>query len=826
VSRVNQWGAQASPRLRRIYANLAAAVAATALVALAFADIAFGGRTFSTAWETVGTNGFLPPVGSGTIPIPVDQYRLDLGASAWQFEPWAQIVHRVMAHGEWPLWNPYQGGGAPLAANMSSGVFDPLMLLVHLHPSLRVWDLTIMLWLIAGVWLAFVYMRSLDFGAAAAFAGATTFGLSGFFFLFSNNQFFRSYLYMPIALLLVDKVIRSDRLRWIGLLGAAVAGNLLVGMPESSLAVLSLTGAYALFRLATFAEAGQRIRGSLRLAAGGALGLCLAAPLLLLFFQYASIAQTSHAPGAGVGLWADPARLLLLWAVPLADGHQLAGVLGGFSGVRDWIGAAAVMAAVVGISSGREMWRRPGAFFAVVAALVLLKMYGFAVVQWAGLLPAASQEDFPRYFPPAVAFSLAVLAAAGIQAIADGSWIKWRLLSGLAAVAVVGVWLVNGNRAELAASPPTDVISHYGLAVVAALAVLLACVGHPRKRYQWVATAAVIGELLLLAPHGIYAPRLDPYRPPAWLGAAGYSAQGSTDRVYAFDAKLFPNIAGAYQMQDIRALDALYPIRYVKYITTFIQPDFGTRFVGGAYSQQEGGKPAHIAGNPMVDLLGVRYLIAGQKSPDDLSLRSVAGSGAPKPLRLVASSEGTNVYENEERLPRAFVAHNLTYVADMDAAVRAFGATGPKYPDGAVQVSAFNPRADAIVEASPPRTKGSTPCNGSSDAASITSYSSEQVSIDVTSTCGGLLVLSDVYYPGWDAIVNGRQAAILPTDILLRGVPVDAGHSVVTFQYRPANFGLGLLLAASAVAILAATGAWRRIRPRLRGDRVTDPNQP
>lgn len=802
----------ASPR-QWLRANLILLVASTALVLVAFADIAFMGRTFSTAWKVVGTNGFAPPVGAG-IQVPVDEYRIDQGASAWAFEPWAQVVHRILAHGEWPLWNPYQGTGAPLAANMQSAVFDPLLLPVHLHPSLLVWDLCFLFLLISGIWFAQLYLRSLGLGVAAAIAGAAVFGLSGFFFLYSNNQFFRAYLYIPVALLLVDKVIRSDRLRWVGLLGAVVAGNLFVGMPEASLAVLSMAGAYALFRVATFAEAGERLRASLRLAGAGGLGLCLAAPLLLLFIQYASIASTSHAPGSGIGLVADHVRLLLLWIVPLADGKPDHGVLGGFSGVRDWIGAGALMLVLFGLCSGREMRRRPGIFFAALAVLLLLKAYGFPLVQWLGRMPAGSQANFPVFFAPVCAFCLAVLAASGVQAIADGSWHKWAFFSGLAAMGVAGAWLVRSDSIALAASRGTDVLAHFGLAIVAGGVVVVAGLRFPRVAAQWVAAVAVVGELLLLAPHGIYSPRADPYRPPPWLTAAGYSAQETTDRVFAFDAKLFPNIAGVYGMQDIRSLDALYSSRYVKYISTFIQPDFGTRFVGGAYSQLEGGKPAHIAGNPMVDLLGVRYVVAGDTSPQDASLASTIGAGAPKPLRLVSSSGGANVYENQDRLPRAFVAHNLTYVADIDQAVQALATTEPRFADGALRVTRFNPRNDAIVEASPPRTPVSAPCPGGSDSARITGYSSEEVSIDVNSTCAGLLVLSDMYYPGWDATVNGRVATINPTDILLRGVPINAGHSVVTFRYRPANFGLGLLLALGSMVALAAAAVWRRVRRR------------
>src|SRR5204863_99687 len=72
----------------------------------------------------------------------VDGIRVDRGSAPWQTTPWAQVTHRSYARGQWPLWNPFQGAGEPLAANVQSAVFDPLLLAVHLHPTTLVWDRT------------------------------------------------------------------------------------------------------------------------------------------------------------------------------------------------------------------------------------------------------------------------------------------------------------------------------------------------------------------------------------------------------------------------------------------------------------------------------------------------------------------------------------------------------------------------------------------------------------------------------------------------------------------------------------------------------------
>jgi hypothetical protein len=66
--------------------------------------------------------------------------------------------------GSVPLWNPYEAAGAPLAANMSSGVFDPLLLLVDLHSSALTWDITSLLILALNGVLTFVFARVIGLG--------------------------------------------------------------------------------------------------------------------------------------------------------------------------------------------------------------------------------------------------------------------------------------------------------------------------------------------------------------------------------------------------------------------------------------------------------------------------------------------------------------------------------------------------------------------------------------------------------------------------------------------------------------------------------------
>jgi uncharacterized membrane protein YfhO len=78
-----------------------------------------------------------------------------------------------------------------------------------------------------------------------------------------------------------------------------------------------------------------------------------------------------------------------------------------------------------------------------------------------------------------------------------------------------------------------------------------------------------------------------------------------------------------------------------------------------------------------------------------------------------------------------------------------------------------------------------------------------------------LVVLTDVYYPGWKATVDGRPATIERVDYLLRGVLVPPGRHRVEFTYEPASWRVGWVLSFVGLSLLAATalvGWWRRRR--------------
>ena len=98
----------------------------------------------------------------------------------------------------------------------------------------------------------------------------------------------------------------------------------------------------------------------------------------------------------------------------------------------------------------------------------------------------------------------------------------------------------------------------------------------------------------------------------------------------------------------------------------------------------------------------------------------------------------------------------------------------------------------------------------------ISKYTPNNVEIEVNHDQPQLLILSDNYYPGWAAKVDGQKTKIYRVDYTFRAVFVPDGRHLVEFVYDPAFFKTGLVLSGGAILILAALNAAALLKRRNR----------
>ena len=138
---------------------------------------------------------------------------------------------------------------------------------------------------------------------------------------------------------------------------------------------------------------------------------------------------------------------------------------------------------------------------------------------------------------------------------------------------------------------------------------------------------------------------------------------------------------------------------------------------------------------------------------------------------------------------------------------------GARNASYAIAEPGFDPARTVILEEQPAVMPDASPGAGSSmTPAAVRLHERHTVIIDAVAERKGILVISEVYYPGWIATVDGQPAPLLRADYALRGVALTPGSHRVELRYRnrAAIGGLALSAIGVAVTIGAAVGLRRR----------------
>lgn len=178
----------------------------------------------------------------------------------------------------------------------------------------------------------------------------------------------------------------------------------------------------------------------------------------------------------------------------------------------------------------------------------------------------------------------------------------------------------------------------------------------------------------------------------------------------------------------------------------------------------------------------------------------------PARWRALGQFDRVTLYENLQWLPRAWLAAQAIVLPSQ--AVLQTIKTG-QLPDG----SSFDPRQTVLLEREliagrQISTEAHTTAAGRTQ---VISYAPQRIEVNVRNAQPSWLVLSEVYYPGWEAKLDGQPVRIERANYTLRGVAVPAGEHHLEFTFRaPSFYGGALCSAAGALCLLLGAVIKRR----------------
>ena len=760
-------------------------------------DVLAGGVLFLLTagffWRTISGDVYQPADGGDLVSFLFPTYR---------------FAASRLAQGDLPLWNPYLYGGAPFISDIQAGfLYIPNLVLFTLNPS---FPYTALQWLAIGhlYWAGlgmYVLLRVLRWPDAPVMRPAALFGAIAFQFSdpllihVGNLNLIAVLSWMPWVVAAYVLAVERRRLAWAGAAGVLFAVANYAGHAQSTLYVGLALAVAATLRMATAAVADgaepkawtravRRDGPALIIALG--LAALLSAPILLPSLQLARYTERSEFSYQDtVSFSLAPAQAIGL-LTPGFFGRGPALHWGLWDRVETpYAGVAALLMAIAALllapASLRRMlwpWAGLGLFGFVTALGVYAILHGWLTA----LLPAFDQFRAPARALVLWTFAVATLGAVGVDLTAQrragaapsDATSRPGLLDGLLKTGA-RVWLgIVLPLAFLALLLTQESETVFLRASVAALALVFTA-------GFWLATWALVGGRLA----GWWSPAVFAVLMVGLLffdlsATGAYTDISERDPSAGFDhpeiVSFLRGEPGPFRIDTRTGIDGVW------------QPDaaalHGLEDVGGianpltlrhwdALWEATGGRQTRL-----YDMLNAKYVIVED--------------GAPLPeakFELALDAAGPlSVYRNTEAMPRAWLVHQAIDAPDLPAAL------------AAIRQPSFDP-AQAVVLTLP---DGGVPAGLSGEAAAgdvvtVSRSDANRVTVSVEAAAPGVLVLSQAWYPGWRATVNGVDAPIWAANGALTAVVAPAGSSTVELVFRPAAWRAGLAAALAGLATLA-----------------------
>jgi hypothetical protein len=787
---------------------LAAALLYLVLSFVMFAPGLAPGRTLSASdylWAAAPWHNDPP---AGVPGLGSNQEQAD---AATQFQPALQATRAVLPH--IPLWDPYILSGRSLLGDPQSAVFSPFSVPSYVLPF---WDslaVAAALKLFVAALGAFLLGRALGMRFGGSLMCGLVFGFSLWSVTWVSWPHMSVWAFLPWLCLLSERCVRRPGPLPFAGLALVVGLQLLGGHPASSLQVLVVVALFWLARTLASRELRERLAPRLlTLFAALGVGTALAAVALIPFGELLAHSSDAAARADASDLLNQPARYLL--GIFLHDyWGRKAGALQFGPGLEErayYVAALPLILAAVALVVRRSWTRMAVAAVAAGALAVatgLPPLYDLVVK-----LPGFDAANNGR-FAVVTILCLAVLAGWGLDELTAKQAVGRRgLVLGVAAGLValpVAIALADRQFGRDALGTAIKVAWAFqdpepGAAAVIKLASLLEWLVLGAAALALVAlrlagrlgTAAFLGLALLLVTFDLFKAGMG-YNPaipeshavqPA-TPAIRYLQRQRPERFAALEVTkalslaypLPPNVAMRYRVHDVRGYVIPTEERYLNLWRRAIAP-------GCYYLFCTQGAPATPRALQALGLLGVSSLL---QHPQDPPLEGVQPAYAGPDARI---------YPNPAALPRAFVVDRQEVVAGGDAALERVTTAG--FP--ARDVAVTEQRIEGLPEDAEAR-----PARGS---AQITGYEAERVAVDTDAARPALLVLTDSWFPGWKASVDGKDAPVHRVDYAIRGVSVPAGSHRVEFRYEPASWRAAWIVSGLALLtiVLAAAAGWRR----------------
>lgn len=682
-----------------------------------------------------------------------------------QIYPWRYFSIDELKQGRLPLWNPYSFSGTPHLANYQSAVLAPFNLFFFLPLEfIDAWSLLVVLQpLLAGVFM-YLFVRALKMSKHASLLSSFSFMFCGFVTTWMGySTLAYAIIPIPLALFLIENYISSKRNTWLIMLALTFPLSFFSGHFQSSLYFFITVVFYALYRVLTSKKKRYYVKIFLYIFLGTLLTMPQVVPSIEFYFL--SVRSGIFSKFEAIPLTYFPTLFAPdFYGNPVTRNDW-------FGHYAEWSGFTGAICLIFSFIAMFFNRNKTTYFFIILAIASLLLAYDTPILSMLVSLkiPVLSTSAASRIII-LMSFSLAVLGGMGFDYFLKSkvTMKKYFIWAG----AVISIILASFLLTLFGNIPGSEVATSQRNLIFPVGTIFLVLLG----TFFLIKPKIKIKLLIVLAILALSA--FEMYRfASKWQSFSNRESVFISLPVTGFyeqikgPERVFSDFTAEnsvyYRLQFLNGYDPLYPARYGEFVKAIEdgRPRNGDRSVvlfpkRGEYTSEA------------INLMGVKYFLH-KNSDGQLPWAFPFNEYPLDRFTKVFDDSKIQVFRNNQAYPRAFVVpKTLVGKSDEDIIDHLFE---------------NEPKITAVVEEKIELDNGF-------GSAKIKEYLPGKVTINVKTSGKSLLVLTDNFYPGWKAYVNGVNEKIYRTDYAFRGVIVPEGESEVLFSYNPSSFYSGFYL--------------------------------
>jgi hypothetical protein len=697
----------------------------------------------------------------------------------WLFNyPLKDLYREFLVEGRLPFWTNLVGNGYPVFAEGQVGALYPVhLILFRFFPTLLAFNLNIFLHFVLAAVFTFAFCRiSLKLSNQASFLAGMVYSLSGFFITHIHQiNILMVVSYFPLVLLLLERLVSTKRAVWAFVLALVVALQILAGHIEMFYYSSVLGFGFFIFVAFFFAEGTSSRKGKsyLPLILFGVafvlgVGICVAQILPTAeLTKFSQRAEGLSLESASSTVW--PLNTLQLFVNPRAwdlyrtepGYHPLTSETVNIMALYGYIGIVPLLLACLAIAARRER-------FVILFTIFLIGAfaYGFGrstqlfAILWE-IVPGLKFFRYPVKIMFFIEFCLAILAGFGMDWVSDKILDKKVSPKAVLAVSMVFLGVVFADL--------------YANNLVRSREIV------PGK--EWLEAPEVVK---LLREKGL---------------SRDYDYRVYTHGTNNLDYQQARKFEMQQQFKNILHVDfnVIHQIPMNReWFVLFLERQTKLNEERTSLDVEKGELGLSEEFKKSLALQSVRYLIADLpiEDPDLVLLDKVAFSqevdhyaylmGAGGPTTVTVPAKAVYVYEYKDAYPRALFVSSSRVADEGDDVL------------GMVMSKDFDPRKEVILEEDV-EVEG---LGEGSGKAEVIKDQEVEVEVSVEADSPGFLLVSDTYYPGWRAEIDGKPTEIYRVNYAFRAVPVKVGKHLVKFSYSPTNWRVGVWISGISLVIV------------------------